>query len=254
VYAGEYPQKQGEIVIHGSLAAKLDKDIGDTVSVNYGDSEKTFTVVGFNTGINGVNASLLKTDYKKLDPSFRQSVLMIYLEDGVDTAAFVKTMKAAYEKEEVLEVIDGDEQLAQGMSSYQAIISTMGIAILVTTFCVIALVLYFVISASIIRRRRELGIYKAIGFSTVQLMNQFSIAFMIPVIVGAAGGSFLGARFTNPLMSAMMKQSGALMPDFLVDSLWITVFCIGLIVVSYLLALLITWRIRKISAYALVTE
>jgi putative ABC transport system permease protein len=254
VYEGRYPESSGEVVLHGSLATKLDKDIGDQVTVAYNNEQERLTIVGFSSGINGANIDMLTSDFKKLDPNFTQMSLMVYLEEGTDADAFVKTLKRTFNTEDLLEAVDADEQLAQGMSSYQGIVSAMGLAILIVTFFVIALVLYFVISSSIIRRRRELGIYKAIGYSTVQLMNQFAVSFMIPVIIGALLGSYLGARYTNIMMYESVKQAGAIMPKFLIDPVWIMVFCTGLIAVSYVLSLLITWRIRRISAYALVTE
>ena len=254
IYEGHYPTARKEIALHGSLASKLGKEIGDTVRLDVGDKRETFRIVGLNSGINGVNASVLASDYRTLNKQFTPMTLMVYTDEGVVTADLVKRFEKDYSTDEVFGVIDADEQLATGMASYQDIVSAMGGAILVVTVSIIALVLYFVISGSIIRRRRELGIYKALGMTTVQLMNQFSVTFMVPVVIGAVLGSFVGARYTNVLMSEAMKQGGSMMPAMLVNPLWISAFSLILIAVSYLLAMLITARIRKISAYALVAE
>jgi putative ABC transport system permease protein len=85
-------------------------------------------------------------------------------------------------------------------------------------------------------------------------MRQFSVGFMIPVIIGAIAGSALGAGYTNILMSLAMKGGGIMRANFLVQPFWIAGFCVATILFSYALSLLVTWRIRKISAYALVTE
>jgi len=45
-------------------------------------------------------------------------------------------------------------------------------AIIVVVICVVMLMLYLIVKTMIIRRRRELGIQKALGFTTLQLMNQ----------------------------------------------------------------------------------
>ena len=42
--------------------------------------------------------------------------------------------------------------------------------------------------------------------------------------------------------------------DMSVDPRWVIGFGLGTLLFSWLLSLLTTWRIRKISAYALVTE
>ena len=144
--------------------------------------------------------------------------------------------------------------MAEGMASYQNIVAIMGATMLVITLFVVALVLYFVISSSVIRKKRELGIQKAIGFTTFQLMNQLSISFIVPIIIGALIGSTLGALYTNSLMSITMKSAGVMRAGFIVNQYWIVIFCIATIVFSYFLSMFITLRIKKISAYSLVTE
>jgi putative ABC transport system permease protein len=154
----------------------------------------------------------------------------------------------------LLAAVNFDKGMAEGMASYQKIVAAMGLAMLVITLLVVTLVLYFVISSSVIRKKRELGIQKAIGFTTYQLMNQLSISFTIPIIIGVVIGTLLGAFYTNPMMSVSMKSAGVMRAGFIVDPYWIIAFGAATIVFSYLLSMLITWRIRKISAYALVTE
>jgi len=85
-------------------------------------------------------------------------------------------------------------------------------------------------------------------------MNQIAIGFAVPVVLGVITGSLLGAFYTNPLMSVTMRGMGVMKAGFIVEPVWVTVFGAGTIIFSYLLSLAVTWRIRKISAYALVTE
>ena len=256
VYEGRYPENKNEIVLAGILSERLEKTVGDTVKVGFGDKEETFTVTGLTNGssMGGANTCILADDFKRLNPDFKHQALYIYLEEGNDSAVFIEKLEDAFDKDTVLGLTNFDKLLAEGMASYQNIVAAMGLAMLVITLMVVALVLYFMISSSVIRRKRELGIQKAIGYTTFQLMNQLSLTFMIPVVFGAAIGSLLGAFCSNPLMSVAMKGAGIMRANFIVDPLWVACFGIGTVVFSYLLSMLTTWRIRKISAYALVTE
>lgn len=256
VYKGRYPEKKNEITLAGILAERLHKSIGDKVMVSFGDQEKTFEVVGLSNGssMGGLNVSILTEDFKWLNPDFRPQSLYIYLDKETDAANFIETLKNRIDKETLLGTTNFDKAMEEGMASYQNIVAMMGIIMLAITLTVVFLVLYFVISSSIVRRKRELGIQKAIGFTTFQLMNQLAIGFAIPTIIGASLGSFLGAVYTNPMMSATMKGMGIMKASFIVNPVWIIMFGAGTIVFSYVLSLFITWRIRKISAYALVTE
>jgi putative ABC transport system permease protein len=256
VYEGRYPENKNEISLAGILAKRLDKTIGDTVTVRYGENEEQFKVVGLSNGsqMGGLSTSILAKDYERLNPNFKHQSLYIYLDKGTDAGKFVDKLESEFDKSMLLTAIDFDKEMAEGMASYQNVVAAMGLAMLIITLLVVTLVLYFVISSSVIRKKRELGIQKAIGYTTYQLMNQLSISFTIPIVIGVVIGTILGALYTNSLISLSMKSMGVMKAGFIVDPYWVTAFCVSTIVFSYLLSMLITWRIRKISAYALVTE
>jgi putative ABC transport system permease protein len=256
VYEGRYPKNKNEITLAGILAERLEKTIGDTVTLRFGEKEEQFKVVGLSNGsqMGGLNTSILADDYVRLNPNFKHQSLYIYLDKGTDAEKFVANLESRFDKSMLLSAVNFDKGMEEGMASYQKVVATMGIAMLVITLLVVTLVLYFVISSSVIRKKRELGIQKAIGFTTYQLMSQLSISFTIPIIIGVVTGTLLGAFYTNPLMSVSMKSAGIMKAGFIVDQYWVIAFGAATIVFSYLLSMLITWRIRKISAYALVTE
>ncbi len=256
VYEGRYPKNKNEITLAGILAGRLNKTIGDTVTVGFGENEEHFKVVGLSNGsqMGGLNTSILAKDYKRLNREFKHQSLYIYLDKGTDAEKFVKKLESKFDKNMMLAAVNFDKGMEEGMASYQKIVAAMGLAMLVITLLVVTLVLYFVISSSVIRKKRELGIQKAIGFTTYQLMNQLSLSFTIPITIGAVIGTLLGALYTNPMMSLSMKSMGVMKAGFIVDPYWVISFGAATTLFSYLLSMLITWRIRKISAYALVTE
>lgn len=192
VYEGRYPEKKNEIVLAGILSERLEKTVGDTVEAGFGDKTEIFTITGLTNGssMGGTNTCILADDFKRLNPDFKPQSLYIYLNEGTETAAFIEKLEDKFDKETVLSFSDFDKLMAEGMSSYQSIVAAMGLAMLVITLMVVALVLYFMISSSVIRRKRELGIQKAIGYTTFQLMNQLSLTFMLPVVFGSATAAF----------------------------------------------------------------
>ena len=256
VYEGRYPNKPGEIVLAGVLSERLNKKIGDNVTVKFGDNESKLKVVGLSNGssMGGMNSSIQLSEYKKLNPNFKQQLLYVYLDKGTNAADFIKKIESTLNKKDYVGITNFDKSLEEGMLAYQVVVAAMGVSMAVITLFVITLVLYFIISSSIVRKKKELGIKKAVGFTTGQLMNQVSLAFVFPIFIGTIVGSVLGAFLTNPLMSAVMKGMGIMKTNFIVNPLWVVLFGIFVLAFSYILALVITWRIRKISAYALVTE
>ncbi len=256
VYEGRYPEKSGEVAIAGILADRINKKPGDKITITSGDNSIKLKITGLTNGssMGGINMCVLTDDYLKLVPSYRKQLLYVYLEKGTDAGEFIKKVEQTLPKDMVRGTTNFDKEMEEGMASYQNIVKAMGIAMFAITIFVIILVLYFVISSSIIRKKRELGIQKAIGFTTIQLMNQISLSFVIPVFIGTAIGCILGAVYTNPLMSIAMRSIGIMRANFIIDIPSVVLFSFVILLFSYLLSLLITWRIRKISAYTLVTE
>lgn len=255
VYEGRYPLHDNEIVLAGTFATMIQKSIGDNVTVGFGDKQTEFIVTGLSQGsqMGGMNASVTLDAILKLNPDFKQQSLQIYLDKGTDAAAFTEKLQSDY-GDKILSAINMDKGMEEGMGIYTSVVSKVGIAMLVVTALVVVLVLYFVINSSIIRKRRELGVQKAIGFTTFQLMNQLSVGFMIPIVIGIILGCILGILETNSIMSVAQRSMGIMKANYIITPLWIALFGAITLIVSYATSMLITWRIRKISAYALVTE
>jgi putative ABC transport system permease protein len=176
------------------------------------------------------------------------------LDKGTNAASFIDGLKRLFDKDMLPAVTDFDKEMADIMASYQGIVAIMGISMLVITVLLIFLIMYFMINNEVIRKKTELGIQKALGFTTFQLMNQFALCFIFPIIFGTVIGSILGGFYSNTMTSVFMKSMGVVKTMFIVDYNWIAVFTVAVIVFSYILSLLILVRIRKISAYKLITE
>lgn len=255
VYEGRYPLHDNEIAVAGIIIDALHKKIGDTVTLSLGGKKSDYLITGLTQGSNygGSNVFITHNGMLRLNSKFKQQFLQIYLKKGFVSGQMVKTLDNKFGKK-LSEIVDMDHQFEQGMGQYTSIISKVGIATFVIAVMVVVLVLYFVINSSVVRRKRELGIQKAIGFTTFQLMNQVSLGFLPPIIVGVIAGCFLGITETNAMMSVVQRSMCVMKANYIVTPGWIILFGVGIVVVSYLTSMLITFRIRKISAYALVTE
>lgn len=255
VYQGRYPRHANEIVITGTLANMLKKTVGDTVTVKLGDAKSDYIITGLSQGayMGGMNASLRYDSMLKLNPDFKQQNLQIYLNKNVDAGEFVEKLNNIY-GDFILSSVDMDKTMKDGAGVYIAIVAKVGIAILSVTIAVVILVLYFVINSSITRRRHELGIQKAIGFTTFQLMNQISFGFLPTIILGVCIGSIIGIMQTNNIMSSAQSAMGIMKANYIITPVWIGLFGVGIVIVSYITSMFITYKIRKISAYTLVSE
>ncbi len=255
VFSGRYPRHENEIAISWVLADGLHKKVGDTIPVTIGEKTVNYLVAGLSQGTTmyGMTAFLTHTGMQKLNPNYKQQQIGIYLNKGADAEQLIKNLDKKYGSSlETKENID--KIFNQEVGTYAHIMAQVSAAVLVITILVVMLVLYFVINSSIIRQKRELGIQKAIGFTTFQLMNQVTLGFLPPVAVGVGLGCILGITQMNALMSVAERTACVMKTDYVILPSWVVLCGLAIFAAAYLISMLITYRIRKISAYALVSE
>lgn len=256
VYEGRYPLHSNEVVVSGHLAKNLNKSIGDSVTLKIDDRQDEYIITGYSQGsyMGGLSIISIRRDgILKLDPDFKQQNLQIYLNKGIKSEDFKVELEELFGNT-IVKTVDMDKEFMQSMGLYTSVVSKVGVTIMVVTILVVILVLYFVINSSVIRKKQELGIQKALGFTTLQLMNQLSLGLLPPVIIGVLMGSLLGMTQTNGIMTLAQKAMGIMRANYIIAPQWIAVFGAAIVIASYAISMLITYRIRKISAYRLVSE
>jgi len=255
LYEGSYPKSANEAAIGGYAAQRLGKDIGDTVSISYGNEEAEFVITGFIQSGNNIGRQLFITEigFIQLMPDFIPSVVYVYLEAGEAADVFIELLKSYYGSA-ITEPINVDEILEGQIRSYVTITSLLAVVVLLITGVIVFLILYFVIKTMISRRRRRFGVQKALGYTTYQIMQQIALSFLPVALGGSLIGVIMGSFGINPLITALFRITGIMRFDMIIAYTWLGALCIGLVLLSYAIAMLISYRIRRISAYILVTE
>jgi putative ABC transport system permease protein len=147
-----------------------------------------------------------------------------------------------------------DEILEGQIRSYVTIATLMAAIVLTITGVIVFFILYFVIKTMISRRRRRFGVQKALGYTTYQIMQQIAVSFLPVSLGGSLIGVIMGCFGINPLMSALFKSAGIMRFEMIISYTWLGALCMGLVLLTYVIAMGISYRIRRISAYILVTE
>ena len=252
---GRYPADAGEIALGTTISKVSGKTPGDTVVIKSGDNEAEYLVTGIvqYMNSNGFNGIITGGGYDRVQPGFEFLGYNIYLTGGADVKEFIRDMEA--DEGDIFDgKLDSQDQLDSMLGTMSGIFAAVAIAILAVTICVVALTLYIVIKTTILRRRHELGIQKALGFTTFQLMNQITLNMTPVILAGAAVGAVAGYFCLNPMMSLLLGGMG-IVQTHLPSPLGQTVIVgAALIALAYAVSMLISWRIRKISAYSLVSE
>lgn len=314
-YEGVLPRYDNEIVISGTMARAMKKGMGDTILVAFGDVNAVYIISGLSQSFSNFGRQCFMTldGIRRIQPTFDNSSIQIYLRDGVNGDDFIQTAEetfsvlspstsltdpdlgsispkdAAKQKaEEKLSVlmtmygvdsaqyalmVNGElllfgdtnayqldhlennlQLIAASSSSMTTAIQMMSIILLIGTLCIISLVLYMVIRSMLVKRRREFGIYKAIGYTSHQLMLQIAISFLPTAFVGVLCGNGAAVAGAGPLMAALLGGMGISRLDFAIPVFLLLAMGCFLLLFSFLLSILVSRKIHKISVYGLLTE
>ncbi|GGF76545.1 hypothetical protein GCM10010912_22050 [Paenibacillus albidus] len=255
VYEGRYPQYDNEVVITERLAVRLGKSIGDMLKVEIGNTAHAYLITGlkqsFQAGTNG--ASLTLAGVRHLIPGHKAMTLNVYLKDGASTPNFIRTAKAEY-GDVIQSLTDVDESVKSGTEAYTSAVSSVMVVILAITVLVVILILYLVIRTTILKRKKELGILKATGYTSFQLMTQVALSFAPIVIAGIIAGGVLASLYTNSILELLFADAGITHVHFIIPATLVLTLCFAMTGLAYLVSLFVSRRIKRITAYALITE
>lgn len=119
---------------------------------------------------------------------------------------------------------------------------------------IIMVILTMLIRADIMRQRLDLGVYKGLGYTTRELMLQISMSLMPTIAIGIILGSLLALWCSPFILSQAFSVIGGTHITVEMGMLTIILLDISILVFSFAIAMLSTYRIKEISVYELLTE
>ncbi|MDD6794923.1 MAG: FtsX-like permease family protein [Clostridiaceae bacterium] len=254
-YEGRNPEHDNEVALGNVLAKDKNLSIGDTVEINFSGNSKKYLITGLIQHVdnNGIVCEFTKEGFSKINNNFSPSNLYVYLNDE-DKA-----------EEVVNEVIDryGDNIGSQvnyvktreaAMGVFLNIAGLILVIIVVATTLIITLILYLLIKTSITNRKQEIGILKSIGYTTWQLIMQTTFSFLPTIIVGSVLGSIIGYFKMNSIILMIFKSIGVMRMQLYIPGFVVITSALAIIIVSFIISILISNGIKKISAYSLIKE
>jgi putative ABC transport system permease protein len=255
LYEGRYPKHDNEVALSSKHSKILQKTIGDEVTLSMAGKDDRFIVTGLLQSVNEeglVTAATLGT-LENLSSTYKPTQLYVYMDDPSDAKTLIAKEESLFGAN-IISAVNLADLADTQLSVYSDIMFLVAIVIVAVALFVITLVLYLVLKTVILRRRRALGIQKALGFTTGQLMLQIALTYMPTISVAVITGTVLGDIGFVPFVTALFRSIG-IMKVFMQASIVMSAgLCVGLIVAAFAIAMLISMRIRKISTYALVTE
>ena len=253
VTKGRAPLYKNEIVVSQIYAEDMGYKIGDKVEVSYKGRKDDCVISGYITDI--VNSGRFF--------GMTSDTASFFIDDFVVEYAGYKLSdpdKAEEIKEKIESEVTGEITINvySGDSSGEKMITTMAysikavIYIISTIFALV--VVSMICSKAFVREKIDIGIYKAMGFTSRNLRLQFAVRFLIVAFFGIIFGTVLSLFLSEKILSYLLRGMGIV--NFVIDYRFITVFLpIAAVALCYFLfAYIAAGKTKKVEVRNLITE
>ncbi len=249
-YEGKSPVKENEVAVGSAISDEY--PIGGKIELTANSKSADYIVTGYIQSVNNAGAvcQLTRKGYEKIGDTTNS--VNVYLYDK-NADEFINE----YEKnnDAVIKSSVNFEQMSEnGRMMYAGIVSVIVIILFVISVLMVLLVLYVIINSMISRRRQEFGIYKAIGYTNRQLTVKTALQFIPVVAVASIISVIAGLWYLPAINNTIFSLIGAVKNHFEV-SVWILiVFAMMFTAAAFVISVLLSAPIKKITAYSLLKE
>jgi len=250
---GGWPDNENSILLASAAADTLNVKVGDRVTIRNGDKEEDFCVCGLCQTMNnmGMMAYITTAGYERVAAPVSEYNIWINLKHGKTFDEFRKEFEEIYPDEELVDYREAAKAttgvVSAGMKAVALFIASL-------TVLIVAFVEALIIRAQITRQWRNLGVSKALGFTSWQLICQTMLSNMPAIAIGIVTGLVLSPVCGRNLMKSAFSIFGfrkavfnVLPTSYILTSLIIT----G---VAMATAVILGRRIRTLDPVNMITE
>ncbi len=249
-YEGHSPVKDNEIAVGNAISDEF--PIGNKIELTVGDKSTDYIVTGYIQSVNNAGSvcQLTSEGYEKIGDAANS--VNVYLYDK-NADVFITEYEESHDA--VIKSSVNFEQMSEnGRMMYTGIVSAIVVILFVISVLMVLLVMYVLINSMISRRRQEFGIYKAIGYTNRQLTVKTALSFIPVVAVASIISVIAGLWYLPAINKIIFSLIGAVKNHFEV-SVWILiVFAMIFTAVAFVISVLLSAPIKKITAYSLLKE
>lgn len=252
--SGRAPLYDNEIVITDIVAEEYGLSVGDKVEVAAKNKHSEYIVSGIYNCMNDTGMV-----FAMGEPAAKKIGFKGFLWFG----AGLKDPKEATKMGEILEKKFGDTMNiyasenamdAADIKSINTAVEAMRYLIYVFSVIFALVVVSMICSKIFTQERRDLGIYKAVGFTSGKLRLLFAVRFLIVGIIGSAIGCALSFIFSSRALKVVLRNVGVtnFISNYSADTIVIPV--ILLLISFFLFAYIVSRKVKKVEIRELVIE
>lgn len=250
---GRVPKYDNEVVISTMVRDFLGVKTGDIIYLQGENENLPYVVSGITQMINngGWKMMLNYEGVKRLNGNEKTTQFYIYAKEGYDFKDIKAKMDEYYPDIQLTE----SEKLAEGaLGVVGTAMEMLCVLFVIITIVVVFLVVFLLIRTKIISDRKNNGVFKALGYTTKNLMVQTVMSNLPVIFVGAVLGAIISIFAMSPLTTACLSFCGVEKCDMAMAPIYLILTVIGITLVAFLVSMAISTKIRKVEPVKLLTE
>lgn len=253
ILKGRAPLYKNEIVITEMVAEALDLKMGDEVTLSYKTSEEKFLISGiYQSATDSGMAFAMNVDGIRSIGNENMGLRYYIIEDKSKTETIAEALNEKYGDYLAVNVFADDKNPI--MTQYESVVNFLKIIIYTCSLLFAVIAVRMVCTKIFIQERTDIGIYKALGFTSNMLRVQFALRFLIIAIAGSVLGAVLSGLFSAKMLEVILKLTGVSRVMMEYEPISIVAPMILISAGFYVFAYFASGSIRKVEVRELVTE
>lgn len=188
---------------------------------------------------------------KRLNGNTNTLQIYIYANEGYD---FEDINAAVVKKYPGTPVVESAKMADSALAVVAMAMGMICALFVIITVVVVFLVVFLLIRTKVLSDRRNNGIYKAIGYTTGNLMVQTVMSNLPVIFVGAVAGAVASIFTAGPLSCVCLSFCGIEKCSVSISPIYLVGTVIGITLVAAFVAIAISSRIRKVEPVKMLTE
>ncbi|RKM62219.1 ABC transporter permease [Butyrivibrio sp. CB08] len=253
IIEGRWPKYPNEVMLATNTSTRLGAGVGDVVTVKNNMADESYIVCGICQTMNNMGMmAFMTTDGLSKVTSLPETMnICVNFKDGVTFADFEKEFKESYPEVTVSDYAEAAHQTVGIITSGMKVFTYFVVLI---TILVVAFVESLIVRTNINKQWRNLGVSKALGFTSRQLIFQVMMSNLPAILIGVTLGLLLSPVLGGKLMVATFSIFGFKKVTFTIGVLSYILTAIIICGVALLTAAVMGRRIKSLEPVKMITE
>ena len=255
LYSGRMFENDDETVLGSYLADELELGIGDTIKASYGGKTKEFKITGLQQSALNNRLYVTEEAAEELGVNTGYEYIRVSVKDSDE-----KKVDDILRKGEEL----GDSNITETENNYRyqhskenAPVFAIGFIVFLlvaANVVIIVLVIRLLLKSIFVKREKEFGIKKALGFTSTQLRVQLALSLIPATAIASAVGAVCGYFLINPLFGLVLSGFGIKSSHLIIKPELVVAPAMAVIIMVFVFSFVMSGRMKKVSAYKLIQE